>query len=316
MNSLADAATYLLQSNITQPATIQQVLSHSDLSSFASDKTFLIISPSLLIVWITLGLLLSIAIAILLVRYAKELRRTHKEIERLNSVMAASDKEGARESAGARENVANESATATMGAPIESVMTASASARASAGASGTNKSGMCEITNYHRERWGESTQPTMPHSAGDTRTHTLQATMPHSAGDTKASQHTQYGGIEHAISKRSMLSEEQFLGKVERIIKANLSNSAFTVNDLARAVHTSRSVLFTRLKSIVNATPNNYIKEIRLRKAAEYLAEGGHKISVICDLVGFNNHSYFAKCFYERYQLMPKEYAALHKIKG
>lgn len=70
----------------------------------------------------------------------------------------------------------------------------------------------------------------------------------------------------------------------------------------------SRSVLFKRVKEITEMTPNNYIKAIRLRKAAELLVQDEYKINEICYLVGFNNHSYFTKCFVDYFGLLPKEY--------
>ena len=63
-------------------------------------------------------------------------------------------------------------------------------------------------------------------------------------------------------------------------------------------------------KSITGTTPNNYFKTLRLKRGAELLREGRHKVGEICDLVGFNTPSYFAKCFCERYGVMPREYAA------
>lgn len=53
-------------------------------------------------------------------------------------------------------------------------------------------------------------------------------------------------------------------------------------------------------------TPNNYIKAIRLQKAAELLIQEEYKINEICYLVGFNNHSYFTKCFVDYFSLLPK----------
>ena len=113
-------------------------------------------------------------------------------------------------------------------------------------------------------------------------------------------------------AKHSTDPDRDFLDQIGAIIELNIANAQFSVNDLAEAAHMSRSVLFERVKSLTGNTPNNYIKSVRLERAAQLLSKGKHKVSDICDLVGFNTPSYFAKCFCERYGMMPKEYAAHH----
>ena len=113
-----------------------------------------------------------------------------------------------------------------------------------------------------------------------------------------------------AVAKRGAERDQEFLAQIGEIIERHISNPHFSVNDLARAAYMSRSVLFARIKSLTGTTPNNYFKTLRLKRAAELLREGRHKVSEICDLVGFNTPSYFAKCFCERYGVMPREYAA------
>ena len=113
-----------------------------------------------------------------------------------------------------------------------------------------------------------------------------------------------------AVAKRGTERDQEFLAQIGEIIERHISNPHFSVNDLARAAYMSRSVLFARIKSLTGTTPNNYFKTLRLKRGAELLREGRHKVSEICDLVGFNTPSYFAKCFCERYGVMPREYAA------
>ncbi len=113
-----------------------------------------------------------------------------------------------------------------------------------------------------------------------------------------------------AVAKRGAERDREFLAQIEEIAERQIANPHFSVNDLARAAYMSRSVLFARIKSLTGTTPNNYFKTLRLRRAATLLREGQHKIGEICDLVGFNTPSYFAKCFGEHYGVMPREYAA------
>ena len=58
-----------------------------------------------------------------------------------------------------------------------------------------------------------------------------------------------------------------------------------------------------------------FIRTVRLKRAAQYLAQSDTRISEIMYSVGFNSHSYFTKCFREHFGLSPKEYAGKHRRK-
>ncbi|WP_143961263.1 two-component regulator propeller domain-containing protein [Litoribacter populi] len=103
-------------------------------------------------------------------------------------------------------------------------------------------------------------------------------------------------------------ADEQFLTKINQIILDNLSNEIFGVNELAEAMNTSQSSLLRKIKGISQLTPNEYIRLVRLKKAAEMLQAGTHTITEICSLVGFNSPSYFSKCFAKQFGELPKDY--------
>ena len=103
-------------------------------------------------------------------------------------------------------------------------------------------------------------------------------------------------------------TDEVFLKKVNDIIEKNIDNSNFSVNDLASAVNMSRSVLYVKVKAVSGLTPNDFIRLIKLRKAAEYISKGEYKINEICYLVGFNSPSYFAKSFQLQFGVLPKDF--------
>ena len=108
-------------------------------------------------------------------------------------------------------------------------------------------------------------------------------------------------------------TDEVFLNRLTEIIESNLSNPQFAVEDLAQMIYMSRSVLYVKMKNLFGMTPNNFIKLIRLRRAAQYLIQGVYKVNEICYLVGFNTPSYFAKCFQEQFGVLPKDFAAQQK---
>lgn len=103
--------------------------------------------------------------------------------------------------------------------------------------------------------------------------------------------------------------DEVFLQQLSDIVSVRIPDMDFTVDNLAEQMHLSRSVLFERTKEACGMTPNNFIKEMRLRKAAGLLAEQKYKVNEICYMVGFNTPSYFAKCFLKQFGVLPKDFA-------
>ncbi len=63
-----------------------------------------------------------------------------------------------------------------------------------------------------------------------------------------------------------------------------------------------------KLKSLTGASPNDYIRSVKLKLAAHLLKDGHYKINEVCYICGFNNASYFTKCFYKQFGVLPKEY--------
>jgi len=110
-------------------------------------------------------------------------------------------------------------------------------------------------------------------------------------------------------------ADEKFLAKMNRIIEKNISNMDFSVDMLAEQLYISRSGLFVKIKNLVGMTPNELIQLIRLKKAAELLITKEFRINEICYQVGFNNPSYFSKCFQKQFGVLPKEFVSLGEKK-
>lgn len=104
-------------------------------------------------------------------------------------------------------------------------------------------------------------------------------------------------------------ADEQFLSKINEIIERNISNEDFSIDLLAEELCISRSGLFAKIKTLAEITPNELIQLIRLKKAAEYLIQKEHRINEIAYMVGFNNPSYFSKCFQKQFGVGPLEFS-------
>jgi signal transduction histidine kinase/DNA-binding response OmpR family regulator/ligand-binding sensor domain-containing protein len=118
--------------------------------------------------------------------------------------------------------------------------------------------------------------------------------------------HAQFTSNEKLISNPET---DPFLVKLYEILEAQLDNTSFGVNELTIEIGMSNSSLNRKVKALTNLSPVELIRNFRLKKAAEYLSSGTG-VSEAAYLVGFDNLSYFAKCFRDLFQMSPREFAA------
>ncbi|MDP4202001.1 MAG: two-component regulator propeller domain-containing protein [Bacteroidota bacterium] len=109
-------------------------------------------------------------------------------------------------------------------------------------------------------------------------------------------------------------ADEEFLTKMNAIIEQNISNFDFTIEALADQLHVSRSGLFAKIKVLADVTPNELIQIVRLKKGAELLAENKYRINEIAYMVGFNNPSYFTKCFQKQFGMRPGDFIRRNEV--
>lgn len=102
--------------------------------------------------------------------------------------------------------------------------------------------------------------------------------------------------------------DKAFLDKLNFIIEENFSNPDLNVDFLAKSLYVSRSGLFAKIKALVDVTPNELIQIVRLKKAASLLLLNQYKVNEICYMVGFNNPSYFSKCFQKQFGVLPRDF--------
>lgn len=101
--------------------------------------------------------------------------------------------------------------------------------------------------------------------------------------------------------------EDQFLQKVMTVIKKNLDNERFSVDDIAREVGFSRSQLHRKLKALTDKSAQQLTTEIRLNEAYRRLEHKLGSVSEIAFAVGYSNMSYFAKAFKDRFGSLPSK---------
>ena len=103
-------------------------------------------------------------------------------------------------------------------------------------------------------------------------------------------------------------ADEKFMEKIVAIINENITDSDFNVEKLSEVVFMSRSNLYRKIKALTELTPVDFIRLIRLKKAAVLIKEGHYRIGEVCYLVGINSSSYFIKLFQKQFGMTPKEF--------
>ncbi len=109
-------------------------------------------------------------------------------------------------------------------------------------------------------------------------------------------------------------TDEKFLNQLDEVISSNISDPAFSNDDIASALYMSKSTLTRKIKALLDTTPNDYIRNKRLMFAAQMLSESNCRVNDVCYSVGFNTPSYFAKCFKKVYGVLPMEYMSQKSI--
>ncbi|MEJ7588862.1 MAG: response regulator [Ferruginibacter sp.] len=112
----------------------------------------------------------------------------------------------------------------------------------------------------------------------------------------------------HIKSMAHSKADERFLETLNETICANIEDVDLDVEKLAKIMNMSRITLYRKIKAISVLTPIEVINITRLKKAAELLAEGDHKIYEISYLVGFSSQSNFARNFQKQFNITPTEY--------
>lgn len=105
-------------------------------------------------------------------------------------------------------------------------------------------------------------------------------------------------------------ADNQLATKVIAIIRKNIENTEFSVEELSREVGMSRVHLNRKLKEMMNISPSNLIRSIRLKQAAYLLINNKVNISEVAYKVGFSTHSYFSNSFHDYFGMTPKEFTA------
>jgi len=102
--------------------------------------------------------------------------------------------------------------------------------------------------------------------------------------------------------------DEKFLKKAVEVIEKNISDADLDIEQFAREVGVSRMQLYRKLHALTDMTVKEFIRNIRLKRAAQLLLQKKMSVSEIAYAVGFKDLSHFRKCFRQLYGMNASEY--------
>ena len=120
--------------------------------------------------------------------------------------------------------------------------------------------------------------------------------------------------LEELVEDIKMKSpDEKLLEKVMSVINKNLGNSDLSVDKIADEVGISRVHLHRKMKELTGQTPHDFIRNIRLKKAATLLSSGDMNVSEVMYACGFSNAASFSTVFKKLYGVSPRDYMNEHQ---
>lgn len=109
--------------------------------------------------------------------------------------------------------------------------------------------------------------------------------------------------------------DDAFYQELTCIIEKHIADVEFSVSRLAEKMAMGRTTLFKKIQAVTGESPNQFIRNYRLQRAAQLLTAAPHDggIAEVAAAVGFNNFSHFSRCFKERFGQLPTLYRSAHR---
>ena len=103
-------------------------------------------------------------------------------------------------------------------------------------------------------------------------------------------------------------ADEDFLNKALRFVEKNMDNSEYSVDELSDDMAMSRATLFRKMRSVIGMSPTDFIRNTRLKRAAQLITEGRLSVTEIASSVGYSSPGHFTKSFKKEFGVLPTQY--------
>lgn len=106
--------------------------------------------------------------------------------------------------------------------------------------------------------------------------------------------------------------DREFIDQLKKVIHKHKSDPGFGVERLSELIYMDRTTLYRKIKALTGETPQLFIRSFRLQIAAQLLKGRADTVSRVASEVGFDNVAYFAKCFKDKYNILPSSFMAAY----
>lgn len=102
--------------------------------------------------------------------------------------------------------------------------------------------------------------------------------------------------------------DKEFADRLQVVMEQQIGNAQFTIDEFASMMGLGRTVFYRKIRGVTGYSPNEYIRIIRMKKAAELLLENRYTVAEVSYKVGINDPFYFSKCFKQQFGVAPSVY--------
>lgn len=102
--------------------------------------------------------------------------------------------------------------------------------------------------------------------------------------------------------------DQEFMDNLIQLIEQNLDNPDLNISMLCKELALSRTLLYNKITQLTGNSPNEFIRIIRLKNAANLLISGKYTVTEVASMVGIDNQKYFSRIFKDYYKVSPKNY--------
>ena len=102
--------------------------------------------------------------------------------------------------------------------------------------------------------------------------------------------------------------DEQFIKKAMEVVEKHIENPKFDNQLFCQEIGYGKTQLYTKIKALTDMSPNEFIRVIRLKRAAVLIKQRAANISEVAYMVGFSSAKYFSTCFKELFGKSPRQY--------
>lgn len=106
----------------------------------------------------------------------------------------------------------------------------------------------------------------------------------------------------------SSQQDKDFADRLQIIMDKQMGNAQFTIDEFAAMMKLGRTIFYRKVRGVTGYTPNEYMRVMRMKKAAELLAQGEDTVSEVSYKVGINDPFYFSKMFKQQFGITPSAY--------